>query len=69
MERKNAQIPLMSFSYLHEDRQPDSRTCIYPALDKRSSPIISTMCGPNKGGEVEVGVSKAILSTVGCPLL
>ena len=51
---------LMSFSYKHADRRtsgqpnirttehPDSGTYIYPPLDKRYSPIISSICGPNK---------------------
>ena len=38
-----AQVFLMSFSYMHADR----RTYIYPPLDKRYSPIISSICGPN----------------------
>ena len=29
------------------DGQTDKRTYIYPLLDKRYSPIISTICGPN----------------------
>ena len=48
IEWKNAQVQLISFSYMHADRwtnrQTDGRTYIYPALDKRYSPIISTIC-------------------------
>ena len=43
-EWENTQFQLTSFSYMHADR----RTYIYFPLDKRYSPIISTICGPNK---------------------
>ena len=33
----------------HAGRQTDNRTYIYHPLDKRYSPIISTICGPNNG--------------------
>ena len=44
---------LMSFSDKHDDRRTAVRryrpTYIYPPpLDKRYSPIISSICGPNK---------------------
>ena len=41
---KNVEVQLMSFSYIHADR----RTYIYAPVDKRYSPIISTIWGPNK---------------------
>ena len=41
----------MSFCYKHADRRTsgkrDIMTYIYPPLDKRYSPIISSICGPN----------------------
>ena len=33
---------------LHACGQTDKRTYIYPPLDEHYSPIISTICGPNK---------------------
>ena len=33
---------------MHADRWTDNRTHIYIPLDNRNSPIISTLCGPNK---------------------
>ena len=35
---------------MRTDRQTDIRTYIYPPLDKRYSPIISSICGPNNWG-------------------
>ena len=43
---------LMSFSDKRDDRRTAvhryNTTNIYPPLDKRYSPIISSICGPNK---------------------
>ena len=43
---------LTSFSDKHDDRRTSGqryrRSYIYPPLDKRYSPIISSICGPNK---------------------
>ena len=42
---------LMSFSNKHDDRRTSGqryrRSYTYPPLDKRYSPIISSICGPN----------------------
>ena len=48
---------LMSFSYKHADRRTSGqqyiRAYIYPPLDKRDSPIISSICGPNNEDDTE----------------
>ena len=45
---KNIQLQLMIFCYISTVSLPDKQTCIYPPLDERYSPIISTTSGPNK---------------------
>ena len=57
----------MSFSYMHADRrtigQISGRINIYlPPLNKRYSPIISTMCGPNKAVEVDIILMERVVS-------
>ena len=44
---KNIQVQLMNFSHMNADRRTDRQTYMYPPLDKRYSPIIYTICGPN----------------------
>ena len=52
---------LMSFSDKRDDRRTHGHTGIHlPPLNKRYSPIISSICGPNKFYEIKT-VQKALI--------
>ena len=50
--------------YRRSTEQPDGRTYFYPPLDICYSPIISTICGPNKLSIGGLGIVNVLIITL-----